>query len=147
MTTANETRIGLETAKLFKDCGVKSKYFLVDDRKVSSTIDIAILKDGCLYDVKGAWGGITLKSGYYNAYPAYTWQEILWEHADEFFGKMVCNDRCMTFDETISLPEGLVTKWTVRDDHEMRILKWLQQKQYDIADKYFRSNCILITKK
>jgi hypothetical protein len=55
-------------------------------------------------------------------YPAYTWEEILWEYPVLFFG----NEEGSEYYKSIN------------------ILQKLQDKQYDEADKYFRDNCILI---
>jgi hypothetical protein len=52
-------------------------------------------------------------------YPAYTWQEILWEYHKEFFGE----------DDWIATPQ---------------ILEYLQKKQYKQADGWFRIHCILL---
>ena len=74
---ANKTHISLETAKLLKDCGVESELyfaenegFVVEKHKIDKSQD---------------W-----KDGYF--YPAYTWQEILWENADKFFEEEPINE-------------------------------------------------------
>jgi hypothetical protein len=58
-------------------------------------------------------------------YPAYTWQEILWEYTILFFGENEIEQ---------DLSVGITDI----------ILFYLQRKEYDEADKYFRDNCILI---
>lgn len=113
---ANSTHISIETAKLLKDCGVRaSNHF------------------------SGFYGfyekGSPDKS--FGELPAYTWQEILWEHAGEFFGKEIKNF------VNDSYEWGM---WEGCAYHSFQILALLQQKKYNEADEYFRKNCILIKK-
>lgn len=68
-------------------------------------------------------------------YPAFTWQEILWEHAEKFFGS-----------ETIHI-NGMDTGFGDYLEKPREILKLLQKKKYDKADEYFRKHCILINNK
>jgi len=110
---ANKTHISLETAKLLKDCGVESEQWFVNTRLSSSNPD---------YRVSDCGGD----SG--SDYPAYTWQEILWENAEKFFGR---NNGYYRLEDKHN---------EVAED----ILYLLQQKKYEEADEYFRKNCILI---
>ena len=78
---ATKDHISLETAKLLKDCGVESKYewgcdghhFCGEEEYEENN-----------YRVEEKW--------FFSRFPekplgpAYTWQEILWEYAEEFFG-------------------------------------------------------------
>lgn len=118
---ANKTHISLETAKLLRDCGVVAsqcyiKYFQKDGTEtIWDVLPPRILPE-------------EYNSSIY--YPAFTWQEILWEHSKKFFGDIM-----------VSYGE---------DSFEMysrEILSLLQQQKYDEADLYFRKNCILINKK
>jgi len=117
---ANKTHISLETAKMLKDCGVVvtqyfTKYFYEDKTETLwEILQPQILPDK--YETS-------------EFYPAYTWQEILWEHAEEFFG-----NKMVSYSE---------------DANEMyprETLHLLQQQKYDEADLYFREHCILINK-
>lgn len=60
----------------------------------------------------------------------FTWQEILWEYAENFFGSNLIHYNNIT--------------WIQRTRD---ILSLLQQKKYDEADEYFREHCILINNK
>ena len=109
---ANETHISLETAKLLKDCGVYSEYIFVksDDTYVTpQTIKTDRL---CFLEIETNL----------EYYPAFTWQDILWEHAEEFF-------EARGYElETILL----------------YILSLLRQGKHEEADIYFREHCVLI---
>jgi hypothetical protein len=133
---ANKTHISLETAKLLKDCGVGSDYAYIDE---GDGYDAVLIKYWETID--GEWGScrsIVFK-GIIDNYSiegiyAYTWQEILWENAEEFFGKE--NHYNVTINNLID-KNGF-------DYIATQILILLQQKKYDEADKYFRENCKLI---
>lgn len=130
MNIATKNGIGLETAKLFPITGIQAKYCFFKDingYRIEKT-DI----------VKQILNGI---SGKYNnnpevrdIYPAYTWQEILWEHAEEFFGKKL-NTEYQHYRRS---------EYVIRTES---ILKALQQKDYEKAEQIFMDNCILINKK
>lgn len=126
---ATKDHTSLETGKLLKDCGVGSKYVFSNPGGVW----IAVHSYDIMPDVE--------------LYPAFTWGEILWEHAEKFFGEKAWNDRGISYKECLNLPEGEITNWTIRDEHEIKILSLLQQKRYNEADEYFRNTCILISKK
>lgn len=99
---ANSTHISLETAKLLKDCGIESKLsFASTERLVLRVIFTEDVPLG------------------FCEYPAFTWQEILWEHADQLL--------------------GIEWKWKTK-----YLLSYLQEKDYDVADLEFRNHCILI---
>lgn len=105
MTKANSTHISLETANLLKDCGVESEYWYI------------LHKDG-----KKCWDIVNIESlgpnEWIDFYPAYSWKEILWEHAAKFF----FNEKSQT---------------------EV-ILHFLRMQMYDQADNIFKENCIFI---
>ena len=121
---ATKDHISLETAKLLKDCGVhtvvKSKYVYWKD----NTPDCEwVLSEG-KYTPKTVEYKYILR--------AYTWQEILWEHAEKFFGKEL-----ITFGKYYLDQACLI--------HPVHLLRYLQERKYDEADEYFRKHCILIT--
>ena len=103
---ATKDHISLETAKLLKDCLVDQGHWYTDD--------------GIFHSVFPYTTG--------NVYPAYTWQEILWEHAEEFW-----EDETKTEDHRRGM-----------DYATTKIKRFLQKKEYDNADLYFRKHCILI---
>jgi hypothetical protein len=115
---ANSTHISLETAKLLKDCELESK--LVWCKNEANRYYIPAKPITREKSNENAWS---------IPYPAYTWQEILWEYPQEFFGE----DAYDTFGGYCH-----TCRFTVD------ILDFLQDKEYDKADKYFRDNCILI---
>jgi hypothetical protein len=109
---ANKTHISLETAKLLNDCGVGSKYYWYLEHAKN-------LPDGeWIIRGKEEYFPNQILKDYF--YPAYTWQEILWENAEKFFGKEV--------------PKYL--------ECSEKILRLLQQEKYDEADEYFRDKCV-----
>lgn len=124
---ANSTYISLETAKLLKDSDIKSKYVY---SYIDPNIPIIISRYNFMEEMPQIKfyppyrENITAKY-----YPAYTWQEILWEYPKEFFGE----DAYDTFGGYCHTCRFAVD-----------ILDFLQDKEYDKADKYFRDNCILI---
>ena len=105
---ANKNHISLETSKLLKDCGVESEWGYYTEAYDNYS-------DYKLSNNPHFWKGQP-------NYPAYTWQEILWEDAEKFFGG---GD-------------------SYRESCIIEILRLLQQKEYDEADKYFRDNCKII---
>ncbi len=115
---ANKTHISLETAELLKDCEVENKYYWYADASVWNT----------------EW---KVKLGEYRTkphnYPAYTWQEILLE-SKTFFGEEFIAHR--NWYNQLEYREYII--------HSEKLLRLLQQKKYDEADKYFRDNCKLI---
>jgi hypothetical protein len=101
---ANSTHISLETAKLLKDCKVESEcgyYATAHDNYETYSIS----------ENRHYWKGQP-------NYPAYTWQEILWEYNKEFFGEY-----------SVAIGE---------------ILAYLINKKYEEADQIFKAYCILI---
>lgn len=123
MLKANKTHISLETAKLFTWHVSKNNklpkalcYFVPD---LSSTGDGEYYKCNrdCLNHLDKDGLGI---------YPAYTWQEILWEYPTEFFGKD--NHYNITIDNLFTNGFDYITT---------QIFILLQQKRYDEANLYF----------
>ena len=104
---ANKTHISLETAKLLEDCGVESAKHWHETKYEGYKIEYGKVPEDN-------------NNEEFTDYPAFTWQEILWENADKFFG--VIYER----------------------DFSKEILFLLQQKKYEEADKYLRDHCILI---
>jgi hypothetical protein len=118
---ANSTHISLETAKLLKDCKVESEcgyYATAHDN----------------YETYSISGNRHYWKGQPN-YPAYTWQEILWEYPERFF-----------WGKNFSYDAEYDNEWANGNFIVFRILQLLQQKEYDEADEYFRRHCILITR-
>jgi len=107
---ANETHISLETAKLLKDCGIDSELFFY-----RSGGKWYAKEEGMFFP------NVVLLDSLF--FPAYTWQEILWENTDKFFKD--CG-------------------WSLHNT--LAILRFLQEKKYEEADLYFRNHCILINK-
>jgi hypothetical protein len=113
---ATKDHISLETAKLLKDCGVRSKhYFYMKQGTFYFTTDDYFLND------------------YEFVYPAYTWGEILWEYPEQFFGDIIGP---VLYDEDY---EKYITDYDVYD-----LIRLLQEKQYKEADLHFREKCRLI---
>lgn len=130
---ADKNGIGLETAKLLERWEIpprKEYCVLMDIRFDKLEKDISLIKQGTRpfykFDYKKYPG-----NNYYEAYyPAYTWQEILWVHAEEFFGKKyVCSGGC-------SVPAYVY--------YSKIILVQLQRKEYQKAEQIFIDNCILL---
>jgi hypothetical protein len=116
---ATKDHISLETAKLLKDSGIESEYYYVHD-----------LWGGLENEIKK---GNRPEGGYsWSVYPAYTWQEILWEYPQEFFGEKKWK---------ATYPSG---GYCDEAGYLADIMNLLQQKKYKEADQYFRDNCILI---
>jgi hypothetical protein len=118
---ANKTHISLETAKLLKDCGVESGLWFIQDYRGDYKAKIEKEKNN-------EWGF------YY--YPAYTWNEILWENAEKFFGKRdIMEERNKKIGQPALFFSGPEYKY-----HPIIILELLQQKKYQEADEYFRKH-------
>lgn len=127
---ANKDHISLETAKLLRGCGIKSRrqFYISDDgRTIHST------------------------------FPKFTWQEILWERAEKFFGSGLLEFRYDDGDELndflggdLRYPysEGACIEFTCKEYryHAFEITLLLQEANYEGADLYFREHCILINK-
>jgi len=131
---ATKDHISLETAKLLKDCGVESKYIFQPS--------IAGCYNG-IYETSGGFAFLPgekaqLKPEY--SYPAFTWGEILWEYAGEFFGKKTISTDL--FFENLN-------RYSQRayECHGEVILHLLQKKKYDEADEMFKETCVLINNK
>ena len=136
---ANKTHISLETAKLLKDCGVESEYAYVDCEKEAIHIEH-------WQTIDGEWGScrtiVFEKPEEYDIFNiegvyAYTWQEILWENAEKFFGEEIKYGK---IDEKSQMQRIDVNN----HEHEYTILLLLQQKKYEEADDFFRKKCVLI---
>lgn len=111
---ANKDHISFETAKLLKECGANNKeYYVWSESEIISKIELQKEINEWAH-----WVHLVDK------YPAFTWQEILWEYPQEFFGS--------------DTKERLtICTW---------VMYLLQQKKYEEADLYFREHCILIKK-
>lgn len=135
---ATKDHISFETAKLLKDCGVESKYMYGE--VWTGDTDNSVLKENIIKQEDGLICHVKLikkleiSQGIVQC-PAFTWQEILWEYAEDFFG-------C----ETIHI-NGMDTGFGDYLEKPREILKFLQQKKYILADEYFREHCILINNK
>jgi len=124
--------IGLEAAKLFEPSKFRGKKIF--DVKKGKRVNCST----------------TRLCNFKKVYPAYTWQDILWEYALEFFGEdgmkpkeeneqyidCDCSGRDMSFERHIVYPS--ITQV---------ILFLLQQKNYEQAEKIFIENCILLKTK
>jgi len=122
---ATKDHISLETAKLLKNCGVESGSWWI------------LYKEG-----KRNWEVVdrdmTDPNEWTDFYPAYTWQEILWEYPEQFFSEEIT-------DMTIA-PLGIGHYADIRHIIASNIVRLLQKKAYNKADQYFRKNCVLINK-
>lgn len=110
---ANKTYISIDTARLLEDCCIDSKYIYYpydfqENYKIIS-----------LEDIMGLSGE--------DVYPAFTWQEILWEYPQDFFGYSAIDESKHIY-------------------IAFEIIRLLQQKKYNEADLCFRKNCILLNK-
>ncbi len=133
---ATKDFISLETAELLKNCGIESKNYFV----VITDNSHAVKSRGMGIYPKAESDIIKLTLDKAMAYPLYSWWEVLWKYADEFFGDAdfggcpkcgydwVC-DSCYAYTY-----------------HSLVILNQLQMKKYKEADEYFREHCILINK-
>ena len=120
---ATADHLSLETCKLLKDCGVESSmwwhYFEAEELDVAGSCEIGMSGSGQFTET--GWLVLDqLESD--DAIPCYTWSDVLWKHADKFFGTYYA----MSLTETI--------------------LYWLQKGEYDYADNSVRQHCILIPK-
>lgn len=143
---ANKTHISLETAKLLKDCGIESEYVYckyIED-------DIIFINKRVEYENGFGCNGYEKES--LNLFPVFTWQEILWENTDKFFGgerKEIIFDG-KNYSVLVEDVEPYQSKKPIgypfdnKYNPTAKILLFLQQKKYQEADEYFRSNCILI---
>lgn len=108
---ANSTHISLETAKLFKcNCdSIRREKKYIETNQCGEDFEFEVLSEEeiCELDVETG-----------EFYPCFSWQEILWEHTEEFFGCDIENAEIL--------------------------LKLLQEKKYEEADLCFRKHCILI---
>lgn len=146
---ATKTHISLETAKLLKDCGVESEEMFVIMETFSSTENMPnpiIVKRSRLIEKCFCWYKIDTNplkeesENYEVHYPAFTWQEILWENADIFFNEdTMMEERNKKIGQSALFFDGPEYKY-----HSIIILELLQQKKYDEADEYFKEHCVLI---
>lgn len=142
---ADKNGIGIEAAKLSRLHGIESRnsYMWNYIQKKYELQDIKYTKELIKLEIRN------------KTFPAYTWQEILWEHAVEFFGEKIekcdecgssggrlyqdyygCkNEKCLGEIDTIMMG------W---QDASLRILKELQKENYEEAEKLFIDNCILL---
>lgn len=118
---ATKDHISLETAKLLDNCGIESKYTCHEAIWNRGTIDEESWM--VVHDTKYI-GNNCRKQGKI-IYPLYTWQEILWEYPEKFFG-----DEFNVRFNMISYIENIVNLLAI--------------KKYYEADLYFRENCKLI---
>lgn len=146
---ANKDHISLETAKLLKDCGVESEcvwihhHFATFEQKPK-------LQEG--WSVRK---GTSLRVMSNELLPAFTWGEILWERAKEFFGSELIEFRYEDGDELYDFlggdlrypySEGACMEFTCKEYsyRAFEITLLLQEANYEGADLYFREHCILI---
>ena len=125
MTQANETYISLETAKLLKDCGVESKLHYIHVLPNSWEVHNLDWDEDPTYD----------DFGDNEYYPAFSWQEILWEYPQKFFGEK----------SHYQVVVNYLTEFGY-DYIACELLVFLQQKKYEEADEYFKNHTILIKK-
>ena len=111
---ANSTYISSHTAKLLKDCKLESSAYYCNGKLIRKPLFRG--KTICAKD---------------EIYPAYTWQEILWEYPRQFFG-----DKWRA-----TYPAG---GYCDEAGYPSDILYLLQQKEYIEADELFKTHCILI---
>lgn len=124
---ANQTRISLETAKIIKPIAKPSKKYFCDFGKLG--VDILNHASNRLQKLR-----------YINTkiFPAYSWQEILWEYPKEFFGEEI---------EDFSITqEGGIVALPKYKGHTAIILNHLREKNIEKADRYFREECIFSKK-
>lgn len=115
---ATADHLSLETCKLLKDCGVESSlwwhYYVSDNLYIAGT---------CWMDLD------PLESD--AAIPCYTWSDVLWKHADKFFGSsFVRLGRSILDEASLIVP--------------CYILRCLKEGDYERADQMFKDKCILI---
>lgn len=115
---ATADHLSLETCKLLKDCGVESEYWYI------------LHKDG-----KKCWDIVDRESVGPNEWTdfcsAYTWSDVLWKHADKFFGSsFVRLGRSILDEASLIVP--------------CYILRCLKEGDYERADQMFKDKCILI---
>ena len=113
---ATKDHISLETAKMLKDCGIESRDWYIKER---------LGKKAWVISDKENVG----PNDYTEFYPAFSWQEILWEYHEQMFGEDNHTGVGLTF---------------VSEYHARNIVSYLQMEEYEKADEYFRENCILI---
>lgn len=142
---ATKDHISLEAAKLLKDCGVESKYIFAEYQNSQNIIEPTKWECSIMKKNNTSIDFINYLSGSHNRlYPAYTWQEILWEYAEEFFGEdEVLFENVQDFKTKISMKRFLSANKLAM----IEIGYLLQQKKYDEADEYFRKFCVLINNK
>ena len=152
---ATKQHISLETAKLLKDCGVESQLAYIKENSQYTAVNILHWEV-----VDGEWGGVrrivfeeTKDVFEIQGIYAYTWNEILWENAELFFGEEIVKvdltdgDLCLLggvsdcgFDD-MGYAEISMKAYVF---HTTIIKNKLQKKKYEEADLYFREHCILI---
>ena len=122
----NETHTSLETGKLLKDCEINSKYSFIDNegKYIFANNGFILLETRLINNEK-------------EFYPAFTWQEILWEYPEKFFGENFVNPPNWWGEGVQNMQYKFATIY---------IFNLLQDKKYNEADLYFRENCILINK-
>lgn len=131
---ATKQHISLETGKLLRFCGVKNSLVFTNEcdyEYLDNGFTIVKPKENKYIVLKLFRERFDLRVGI--EYPAFTWQEILWEYPDKFFGdNPITNNYKSINDKKIYWYK---TKF---------ILNLLQKNEYTNADLYFRKNCILI---
>lgn len=119
---ATKDHISLETAKMLKDCELNYDCTYVEN--YDDVIGWSVYREGEVTGEQYDYGFFSSEKLHHwkEFYPAFTWQEILWEHEENFF------------------EAGEIVK------HTQKILLMIQAKLYNEADEYFREHCVLIKK-
>ena len=131
----DQTGIGLEAAKLLKSVGgIISKYVFVT---MNTSLQTEFMPDPIVVSrvslVRTNMCYYNIGQNYEIHYPAYTWQEVLWEYAKQFFGnKLIESEHHQT-------PAFIY--------FAKLILVQLQRQDYEQAEKIFLENCILLKTK
>lgn len=84
---ATKEHISLETGKLLKFCGVTNSLVFTNEcdyEYLDNGLTIVKPKENKYNVTKPFLERFVLRFG--SEYPAFTWQEILWEYPDKFFG-------------------------------------------------------------
>lgn len=148
---ANSTHISYDTNKLLRDCGcnIDSRHwFLCVDNSYIDHPHGVVFTELTKYDKAVDWARTNCK----DSCRAYTWMDILWEHAEEFFGYGKIDTELLYCHRTWTAWQyGTMTELDFESEivpayefYTTNIKNFLQQKKYEEADLYFREHCILI---
>lgn len=159
---ADKNGVGLECAKLLKDCGIKSEYAYIpyNDEYTIDNIEYWEFFDdkyGTGREIVFAKKDVTDRYTILGIY-APTWQEILWKYHKKFFGDqhVVFNSSSKEYENHENFQTWIATKkyredkWIMSDKKiaykviPQQILEELQQEHYNQAERIFINNCILI---